>query len=144
MRYDDDLAADSSAGNWQDIDAFLERTHRQTKQRITEELERIDKQLEKRNAIHNTIVTELESKIDWYTDRLEKLYKQSAGIPNGCDELKQQIADFYAELRTEQRQHWKDKQRLEADKRKLLRELTALNDSPAFERKNPPSTNDIR
>lgn len=96
---------------------------------MEKELERIDEQLEERRQVHHEIVDELESKIDWYSDRLEKLYKQRRGRNGERSQLKDQINLFYQRIREEKQQHWHDKQRLEEERRNLLRSLDELNDS---------------
>ncbi len=56
-----------------DIESFLEESQELEQQRLEEELERIDQQLEQREEIYNETTRELESKLDWYVDRLQDL-----------------------------------------------------------------------
>lgn len=106
-----------------DIQDFLNRSQETEKQRIEHELERIAAQLEHRDQIFEETVDELESKRDWYRDRLDKLYRQSWGKLQEKQRLKDRIEAFYRELRTEKRSHWHDRQQLEQERRELLREF---------------------
>jgi hypothetical protein len=110
-----------------DIDDLLEESQASAEARLAEELERIEEQLEARDAVHEEIVDELEFKVEWYTDRLESLYKIGRGRKEGTRErLQNRIEAFYEELRQEQRQHWQDRQNLEQERRDLLRELAEV------------------
>ncbi len=113
-----------------DINEVLKESQKAAKDRLGEELERIEQQLEARGEVHNEIMDELEFKVEWYTDRLESLYKTGRGRKNGKRErLKNRIEAFYGELRKEQRQHWRDRQELELERRDILRELAELDDT---------------
>lgn len=57
-----------------DVEEFLERSQKNEGRRLEEELERIDNQLEERDRIHQEVLDELESKPDWYLDRLKTVY----------------------------------------------------------------------
>ena len=106
-----------------DVADFLERSQESERQRLEEELERINRQLEERDRIHREVLDELESKLDWYTDRLETLYKQSREKNGKREKLKTQIEEFYREIREEKQSHWRDRQELEKKRRELIREL---------------------
>ena len=106
-----------------DVANFLERSQESERQRLEEELERINRQLEERDRIHREVLDELESKLDWYTDRLETLYKQSREKNGKREKLKTQIEEFYREIREEKQSHWRDRQELEKRRRELIREL---------------------
>jgi len=116
-----------------DIDALLEESSQLQQQRLERELERIESQLEQRDEVHKEIVDELESKLDWYKNRLESLYKQRTGKNGEREQLKQQIGSFYRQLREEKQQHWQDKQTLEQERRDLLRELDEVDDANILE-----------
>ena len=116
-----------------DIEEFLEESQRSEKQRLEKELERISEQLENREEIHQEALDELESKLDWYKDRLEKLYKQGRGRKGERGELKNQIQKFYQSIREEKQRCWKDRQRLEERRSEKLRELAELEDTPLSE-----------
>ena len=116
-----------------DIEEFLEKSQRSEKQRLEKELERISEQLENREEIHQEALNELESKLDWYKDRLEKLYKQGRGRKRERGELKNQIQRFYQSIREEKQRCWKDRQRLEERRSEKLRELAELEDTPLSE-----------
>ena len=51
----------------------------------------MEEQLEQRVEVHEEIVDELESKLDWYKERLESLYNQRRGRNSKREQLKQQI-----------------------------------------------------
>ncbi|WP_220132799.1 hypothetical protein [Halorhabdus salina] len=121
------LRADESFGF--DIERFLEESQEREQQRLEEELERIDQQLEEREEIRDDVVVELESKLDWYVDRLKELYQRKFfNDKEKKEHLKAKIEEFYSELRQERRRAWRDKQELEKERRKLLRELNELDD----------------
>ena len=108
-----------------DIGAFLKKTEERQEIRLETELERIEQQLEEREAIFEHHKEDLESKLDWYLDRLEKAYKTTGDV----GELKQKVTEFYELLREERVRHWRDKQELEKERRDILRELDELEDS---------------
>ena len=120
----DGHAADDWSGT---VDQFLERSQRHHNDRLANELNRIDEQLEERDAIHTEIVDELEWKIKRYTDRLEHLYNTGIGKQDGTRErVKDRITSFQEQLREEHRDHWRDRQELERERRTILRELAEL------------------
>jgi len=104
-----------------DLDQFLEENQEQQRQRLETELERIQDQLNRRDEINEEVLDELGSKLDWYLQRLEDEYR-TRGKSN-VDELKSEVKRFYALIRDEKQQHWNDKQRLERERRQLLRDL---------------------
>jgi len=111
-----------------DVGEFLERSQEKETERLEEALERIESQLEQRNQIHQEVLSELESQLDWYLEKLE-----DTRLPGNWDEqertrLKNRINTFYREIREEKQSHWKDQQRLEKERRQLLRELAELSD----------------
>ena len=107
-----------------DLDQFLEENQGNQRQRLETELERIQDQLDRRDEINEEVLDELGSKLDWYLERLEDEY-HTHGSSN-VDELKSEIKRFYSLIRDEKQQHWTDKQRLERERRELLRELNEL------------------
>jgi len=119
--------------NWDfDIEEFLERSREEGTQRLEEELQRTDQQLERREEIRIATVDELESKIEWYQERLMNQYKRNS--TQQIEELKQTIQEFYRELREERHQSWRDQQQLEQERRNLLKELRELEDvDPLFD-----------
>jgi len=115
-----------------DIEEFLERSQREERKGIEEELEQIEAQLDERDRIHEDILEELESKLDWYIDRLEDLYQRSGGDTREKEELKDRIEKFYKEIRDEKQQCWHDQQKLERERRKLFKELDELDQLELF------------
>jgi uncharacterized protein YbaP (TraB family) len=109
-----------------DIEEFLEESQKLERGRLEEELQRIDQQLERREEIQIETVDELESKVEWYQERLMKQYKRNS--TKQIEKLKQNIREFYRELREEHRHSWRDQQQLQQERRNLLRELRELGD----------------
>lgn len=109
-----------------DVEAFLEESQEREKQRLESELEEIERQLEERDQLHGEIVEELESKLDWYLERLERMYKQMRGSSGERERLKGKISSFYTRIQEEKQQHWQDKQELEHEKRQLLQSIDEL------------------
>jgi superfamily I DNA/RNA helicase len=107
-----------------DLDRFLEENQENQRQRLETELDRIQNQLDRRDEIHEEVLDELGSKLDWYLERLEEEYRAHGS--SDVDELKSEIKRFYSLIRDEKQQHWNDKQRLERERRELLRELNEL------------------
>lgn len=115
-----------------DVDEFLEHSQIQERQRLEKESERIERQLDRRDQVHDEIVEELESQLDWYIDRLEKLYKQMRGKDGEREHLKSRIDEFYMELRKEKRDCWMDKVDLEKELREVKQELKELEDGESL------------
>jgi trichohyalin len=109
------------------IEEILERSQENQQDRIESEIDRLETELDQREEIHESIVGELESKIEWYADRLELVYKRT-GNQDRVKELKQRLRRFYRELREERREIWRDRENLEATRRELLAELEELED----------------
>jgi len=112
-----------------DVEEFLERSQENEGRRLEEELERIDNQLEERDRIHQEVLDELESKPDWYLDRLKTMYRRCQGKSGERGKLKSQIRDFYIEIGREKQRNWRDRQELEQDRKEVIRELNELEDS---------------
>lgn len=116
-----------------DVETLLEQSQKEQKERLESELSRIRQQLDRREEIHDTIVEDLEWRIEWYSDRLTSLYKTGRGRKEGTRErLKNRLESFYENLRNEYRTHWRDLQDLEQEKREVLRELEEI-ESDALE-----------
>lgn len=110
-----------------DIESFLEQSQELEQQRLEEEFERIEQQLEQRKEIYNETTQELESKLEWYVDQLQDVaHRPFSSDKEKEDELKTKIEGLYSELRQERRSAWRDKQELEKERRELLRELDEI------------------
>lgn len=128
-----DYSSENGEDGWGfNLDEFLEHSHEAEKQRLENELQRIDTLLEQRETVHTETIDELESKLDWYLDRLRKLYKRHS-LKEEREEVKKQIRRFYQEIRKEKRAHWLDRQELEQERRQLLQELDELELDDLFE-----------
>lgn len=110
-----------------DVEEFLEQSQQHQEQQLEQQLERIKEQLEERDRIFEENRDEIESKLDWYLERLQDEYN-SVGSES-VDDLKEKIEEFYELLRVEKRKHWRDRQELEQERRELRRELDELADS---------------
>lgn len=127
--YREDGLIDRLSGWNIDVEEVLERTRSAKRYRLERELERIREQLEDREEVHADIVQELEFKVDVYQRRLEDLYTTGRGERDGeRRRLQDRIESFYRALREEHREHWRDRQELEQERREVLRELAELED----------------
>lgn len=111
-----------------DIEKFLDQSQKHQRQLLESELEEVEDLLEAREALHRENLQELQSKKEWYKNRLKTLYRRGVGKQGNRDELKSRINEFYREIRGERRRHWLDRQKLEKERRELLRELNELED----------------
>ena len=126
--YSEDFLESGEAFDF-DIESFLEESQGLEQQRLEEDLESIDQQLEQRGEIYNEVTAELESKLEWYVDRLQELNQRPfSGDKEEEGKLKTKIEEFYSELRQERRSAWRDKQELEKERRELLRELDEIDE----------------
>lgn len=115
--------------DWADVAALLEQSQQQREERLEQELAQIKRQLAERDQIHHELVEELERKIERYTDRLDHLYTIGKGRLDGTrDDLKDRIVAFYEQLRDEHREHWRDRQALERERRDVRRTMAELDD----------------
>jgi hypothetical protein len=107
-----------------DVEEFLRKEKQSEEERLEQELERLESLLEERREIHSKTVEELESKIDWY---LEKLEDASRGIGSGDVEeqerLKTKIDEFYSEIRSEKHHQWRDRIELEMEVKEVEQAL---------------------
>jgi len=110
------------------IEEFLEESQKQEEERLEKELEQISEQLERRDELHDEALDELESKLDWYIERLEELYQRFSGDLSQKEDLKNRIEEFYREIRLENREWWRDRQQLEKERRTLHQEISEIDD----------------
>lgn len=104
-----------------DIEEFLEKSQRREQEQLQNKLDHVDKLLEERERIHEESKNELESKLDWYIERLEHLYR--TGLSGDKDGLKQRIEQLYKELREAERKQWLDTRELELQREEIEKEL---------------------
>lgn len=109
-----------------DIESFLNESQERSRELLEKELERIREELESRDRIHRENMDELESKLDWYLDRLKTAYDTFNGAGEDIDELKEKIEVLYKDIRHEKRNRWRDRQELERERRELLKEIEEL------------------
>ncbi|ERH00197.1 MAG: hypothetical protein J07HQX50_01357 [Haloquadratum sp. J07HQX50] len=60
-----------------DVEELLERSQERERFRLEAELQQVEVLLREREDIHEESVEELESKLEWYVERLELEYKRS-------------------------------------------------------------------
>lgn len=126
--YWEDLDIDPSSQGFS-VEDFLREEQRSEQERLEQELERIEELLEERREIHLDTVEELESKLDWYVERLEDLYHGFGGVQEDKKrELKGKIEEFYSELRRERRDQWRDRIELEMELREVEQSLEEVRD----------------
>jgi len=119
---------------WEDLDLqefnvedFLREEQQSEQERLEQELKRIEDLLSEREEIHSESVSELESKLDWYVERLEDLYRGfGGGQKEEKESLKTKIEGFYTELRREKRNQWRDKIELEMELREVEHALEEI------------------
>lgn len=132
MEYFDYEAASANGDaeeSWGDINAFLETSEQQQKERLAQELRLIGRQLEQRNSIHEKTVEEIEQQIDRCAKKLRQIYQGPfGGNREASKAVEEELAGLYAELREVYRQHWNDRQALEQEMRDIIRRLNELDD----------------
>ena len=113
-----------------DVEEFLRGEQQSEQDRLEQELQRIEDLLSEREEIHSESVEELESKLDWYIEQLEDLYRGfGGGQKEKKERLKTKIKDFYSELRKERRNQWRDKIELEMELREVEHALEEIEES---------------
>jgi chromosome segregation ATPase len=123
MEYQDYWSDLGSSQHEFDVERFLRQEQDEERRRLEKDLERIEDLLEERESIHSENVDELQSKLDWYVDRLEQEYRTFGLDKEKLDRLKSKIEDLYSELRREKRQQWRDKIELEKERREIERAI---------------------
>lgn len=111
-------------GSGFDVEDFLEKSQNRQRQRLEDQLERIEEQLDERERIFKSQRSGLESKLDQRLEELETAYRLSGDV----EELKNEIKELYNQLHQEELKHWRDRQELEDERRALLEELNELSD----------------
>jgi predicted phage-related endonuclease len=107
----------------------LEQSQEAEEERLRQELERIEHQLSRREDLREQAVDDLRSKLDWYLERLELVYRRPGSQKEKQERLKQQVQELYRQIRMEKRSAWKDVQELEREHRRLHSELSELEDT---------------
>ncbi|PSP57044.1 hypothetical protein BRC72_11635 [Halobacteriales archaeon QH_7_66_36] len=116
-----------------DVEEFLRGEQQSEQDRLEQELQRIEDLLSEREEIHSESVEELESKLDWYIEQLEDLYRGfGGGQKEEKENLKTKIEDFYSDLRREKRNQWRDKIELEMELREVEHALGEIEESDLF------------
>lgn len=129
--YPEEVDDGSASGpSWGEVKQLLERSDDQRKQRLQQELERIEDQIGRREELYKEAIDQVRSQIDRYTGVLETLYSRPfSGGRAERDKVTEKLSELYTDLQREKRQHWQDRQSLEQERRDILRELDEVVDS---------------
>lgn len=113
----------------EDIDAteILEQSRASQQDVLQRELERIEDQLEERDRLYREVRDDLTTRIKRYRNELQQARSRPFGGNEARrEELKEKIEALSVELRQERRDHWMDRQRLEQERRDVLRQLDRI------------------
>lgn len=111
-----------------DVGDFLEDSGRRQEQRLEKVLTKIEEQLDQRYQLFQESLEELMSSLDRAVDELDEEYQSffSGHSEERIRNLKGEIEEFYRLIREKRQSHWSDRQRLEKERREILRELEEL------------------
>jgi DNA repair exonuclease SbcCD ATPase subunit len=115
-----------------DVERFLRQEQGEERRRLEKDLERIEDLLEERENIHAENIGELQSKLDWYVERLEQEYRTFGLDKETLEHLKSKVEQLYSELRREKRQQWRDKIELEKERREIERAIEEIEDEDSL------------
>lgn len=110
----------------EEIDAteILEQSRAAQQDVLQRELERIEEQLAERDRLYREVQDDLTTRIKRYRNELQQARSRPFGGNEARrEELKDKIEALSVELRQERRDHWMDRQRLEQERRDVLRQL---------------------
>lgn len=113
----------------EDIDAteILEQSRGTQQDVLQRELDRIEEQLAKRDRLYREVRDDLTTRIKRYRNELQQARSRPFGGNEARrEELKDKIEGLSVELRQERRDHWMDRQRLEQERRDVLRQLDRI------------------
>jgi len=119
-----------------DIDAteILEQSRATQQDVLQRELERIEDQLEERDRLYREVRDDLRTRIKRYRNELQQARSRPFGGNEARrEELKDKIEALSVELRQERRDHWMDRQRLEQERRDVLRQLDRIVEDDVIE-----------
>ena len=119
-----------------DINAteILEQSRATQQDVLQRELERIEDQLEERNRLYRDVRDDLTTRIKRYRNELQHARSRPFGGNEARrEELKDTIEGLSVELRQERRDHWMDRQRLEQERRDVLRQLDRIVEDDVIE-----------
>jgi trichohyalin len=122
----DELEDSSEKSDWSEVDSLLEESRRRQENRLHQNLEDIEKQIQERHRVSEKYIEILEKRISVHDNRLDK-----AGTVNRPfeQEVLAILEDLYESLRGEMREKWRDIQELEQEKREIEKELDELKDA---------------
>jgi hypothetical protein len=120
----------------EDINAteILEQSRASQQDVLQRELERIEDQLEERDRLYREVRDDLTTRIKRYRKELQQARSRPFGGNEARrEELKEKIEALSVELRQERRDHWMDRQRLEQERRDVLRQLDRIVEDDVIE-----------
>ena len=135
FEYDDDI----DQLPWPAVDdinatEILEQSRATQQDVLQRELERIEDQLEERNRLYRDVRDDLTTRIKRYRNELQHARSRPFGGNEARrEELKDTIEGLSVELRQERRDHWMDRQRLEQERRDVLRQLDRIVEDDVIE-----------
>jgi len=135
FEYDDDI----DQLPWPAVDdinatEILEQSRATQQDVLQRELERIEDQLEERNRLYRDVRDDLTTRIKRYRNELQHARSRPFGGNEARrEELKDMIEGLSVELRQERRDHWMDRQRLEQERRDVLRQLDRIVEDDVIE-----------
>lgn len=116
----------TSADLWSDLERILtdlEETRYREQDRMEDQIERIESQLDIRDQIYQSNISILKEKLREEQKRLTRS-KTSAGINE--ERTRDNIRELHHAMRSERNEWWQDKQKLHREKRELEREIDEL------------------
>jgi transposase len=135
FEYDDDI----DQLPWPAVDdinatEILEQSRATQQDVLQRELERIEDRLEERNRLYRDVRDDLTTQIKRYRNELQHARSRPFGGNEARrEELKDTIEGLSVELRQERRDHWMDRQRLEQERRDVLRQLDRIVEDDVIE-----------
>lgn len=116
---------------WDDpaIGRYLAQTREADRDRIDAALAQIDEQLQARKRLHEEFIAELQWQVTKYERELDRLSKPGLGTDDAREQLYAGLREVRQAIRDERREHWRDRQRLERERRELLQDRAAVTDA---------------
>jgi len=104
---------------------FLEKDRKQEIQRIENQIQHLNQQIQKREQVHEKNIEELNQHINHNKDLLNKHKKKADGDEQ---QIRSHLKELYTERRGREAELWNDKEPLLKELRQLRREKAELQD----------------
>jgi hypothetical protein len=111
-----------------DLESLLTDSGKQEQNRIETELDQVESLFQHRDKIHEQTVDELENAVQDERERLERLQRPSVPADRIAGQ-KRRVRELERKMQEVRRIHWRDRETLERDQRRLRRELSELQDT---------------